>query len=273
MAADLCARLQCAVLVYDHRGMGQSADHWPAPTASTPPAMTLSRLAQDAYALAATVFPEDITSTAAGGTGPRRLHVLGISMGGMVAQLLAISHPNMVTSLILGCTSGGRSHFVPHPPEAEEQDFISVLASQPPVTNAAEKRAMYERTVALQFTRPWIGLHGTGAVFRQVVDTQLAARRPLKTIMAQMTAIPKFDTGDRLAQLSTVPVLVVHGTGDRVMPYGNGKVLAQRIPGARLCTLSDVGHMFWIQAPLDSVKQCADFMAAAVAAVRPSSKL
>ncbi len=256
------------MLVYDHRGMGQSAEHWPAPTASesTPaPAMTLSRLAQDAYLLAATVFPGSTSMT------PRRLHVLGISMGGMVAQLLALSHPGVVTSLTLGCTSGGRSHFVPHPPEAEEQDFISVLASQPPVTNAAEKRAMYERTVALQFTRAWMAVHGSGTLFRQVVDTQLAARRPLKTIMAQMTAIPKFDTGDRLAQLATVPTLVVHGTGDRVMPFGNGQRLAQRIPGARLCTLSDVGHMFWIQAPLESVHQCADFISAAV--VRSASKL
>jgi pimeloyl-ACP methyl ester carboxylesterase len=71
---------------------------------------------------------------------------------------------------------------------------------------------------------------------------------PRETIGFQVQAIMAHDTSARLPELS-VPTLVIHGTVDRVLGYPNGPLIASLIPGARLETCEDVGHMFWWEQP------------------------
>ena len=71
---------------------------------------------------------------------------------------------------------------------------------------------------------------------------------PRETIGLQVQAIAAHDTSARLPDLST-PTLVIHGTVDRVLGYPNGPLIASLIPGARLETYEDVGHMFWWEQP------------------------
>ena len=68
------------------------------------------------------------------------------------------------------------------------------------------------------------------------------------TIMAQMQAIMPHDTSARLGSLA-VPTLVVHGDEDRMIPVENGRMIAERVPGARLEILEGAGHMFWWERP------------------------
>jgi pimeloyl-ACP methyl ester carboxylesterase len=71
---------------------------------------------------------------------------------------------------------------------------------------------------------------------------------PRETIGLQVQAIVSHDTNSRLPELA-VPTLVLHGTVDRVLGYPNGELIASLIPGARLETYEDIGHMFWWEQP------------------------
>ena len=71
---------------------------------------------------------------------------------------------------------------------------------------------------------------------------------PRETIGLQVQAITAHDTSARLPGITT-PTLVIHGTADRVLGYPNGPLIASLIPGSRLETYEDVGHMFWWEQP------------------------
>ena len=107
-------------------------------------------------------------------------------------------------ALTLGCTSGGRSHFVPFTEAADVQaasrdgtDFLSALFQPPSATGSVAdvRRAMLSRGLAFQFPLAWID--GQKSVFEALVDAQCAHRRPAMTIMKQAVAISKFDVGAR----------------------------------------------------------------------------
>jgi pimeloyl-ACP methyl ester carboxylesterase len=87
---------------------------------------------------------------------------------------------------------------------------------------------------------------------------------PRQTIGLQAQAIAAHDTHARLPQLST-PTLVVHGTADRVIGYPNGPLVTSLIPGARLETLEDVGHLFWWEQPERSAELVREHALAAAA--------
>ena len=76
---------------------------------------------------------------------------------------------------------------------------------------------------------------------------------PRETIELQVQAIVAHDTSARLPGIAT-PTLVIHGTDDGVLGYPNGALIASLIPGARLETFEDVGHMFWWEQPQRSAE-------------------
>ena len=86
-------------------------------------------------------------------------------------------------------------------------------------------------------------------------------RRPVRAraFSAQYEAVRHHDTWDRLPELA-MPVLVVHGSNDEVMPPGNGEALAARIPGARLEILDGLGHLFFHEDPERSARVILDFL-------------
>lgn len=159
-------------------------------------------------------------------------HVIGVSMGGMVAQHLALDHRERVRSLILGCTSAGGSH-----------------RAQPPW-----------RLLAATAMRPFVGPGDTWPVIAPALYAQrtrderperiledLAVRTAdatsLRTTLGQMAAIARHDTRGRLHELAGLATTVIHGEEDALVPLSRGRRVAAAIPGAELVTLPGCGHM------------------------------
>jgi pimeloyl-ACP methyl ester carboxylesterase len=164
-------------------------------------------------------------------------HVLGISMGGMIAQELALAHPERLRSLTLGCTyCGGEGSQLMDP--ADFQGLVEAMASG---DQDRVFRAMYELNLSPGFR---------AEEQRYGAFTTMAAElpSPRETIGLQLQAIMAHDTSARLPGLA-VPTMVIHGTVDRVLGVANGRQIASLVPGSRLEIYEDVGHMFWWEQP------------------------
>ena len=204
------------VVAYDHRGVGRSS-------AVTDP-FTITELADDAAALIEAL-------------GWESAHVVGISMGGMVAQELALRHPDRIRTLTLGCTySGGEG---------------SALTSSQVGTKLAEAMMAGDPDRAIATAYEVNVSPGYGAdksAYGTFYEMATALPTPVPVIMLQMQAIAAHDTLDRLQGISA-PTLVIHGTVDEMLPYANAVLIASKIPDAQLETLEGVGHMFWWEQP------------------------
>jgi 3-oxoadipate enol-lactonase len=205
-------------IVYDHRGVGESS-RVEAPFA-------IADLAQDAAGLLAALKVESA-------------HVLGISMGGMVAQELALHHPELLRTLTLGCTyCGGPGNTLPAQPELA----AAIMSGD----RERAVRSMWETNVSKGFAQD----ADAYARFRVI---GIERRVALEVTMEQLSAITRHDTSTRLGQLE-VPTLVVHGTEDRIIPCDNGRMVAELIPGSRLEILPDIGHLFFWELPEHSAE-------------------
>lgn len=209
------------VVAYDHRGIGRS-DPVSAP-------FTIAELAQDAAGLLDEL-------------GWETAHVVGISMGGMVAQELALAHPERIRTLTLGCTYCGGEGAQLAPPATIEK----LAAGMQSGDRELAIRNAFEVNVSAAFAQQ----PGAYEAFRAMAK---ALPAPVPVIMLQMQAIAGHDTSARLPSLA-VPTLVVHGDEDAMLPVGNGRMIAALIPGARLEVLSGVGHMFWWEQPVVSAQ-------------------
>ena len=193
----LSAHHACAT--FDHRGLGRSDDG--------APVETISHLADDALR----VLDE---------LGWERPHVVGVSMGGMIAQELALRRPDRVRSLALLVThSGGR------------------LAALPPLRGLAVLLSTRDRATRLERL-----LYPPGTeVPRERSAAMLAQRVPRGTLRAQVRAITRHDTRARLHALS-MPTLVVKAGRDLLVRPSHADRLVAGIPGARLLDLPGAGH-------------------------------
>jgi pimeloyl-ACP methyl ester carboxylesterase len=164
-------------------------------------------------------------------------HVLGISMGGMIAQELALAHPERLRSLTIGCSYCGG----PGSQLMDPQDFQTLAEAFGSGDRGRVYRAMYELNLSPGFRAE----ESRYAEFTEMAEAVPSSRQ---AIAFQLQAIAAHDTSARLPSLD-IPTLVIHGTVDRILGYPNGPLIASLIPGARLETLEDVGHMFWWEQP------------------------
>lgn len=169
-------------------------------------------------------------------------HVVGISMGGMIAQELALAHPGRLRSLTLGCTYCGGEGSRLMPRENAEK-LAAGLASG---DRDQAIRASYEVNLSPAFRAD----EDVYAAFHAMAIEVPAAK---KVIELQLQAIFGHDTSGRLGEIAA-PTLIVHGTVDGVLPFGNGEQIASLMPQARLESLEDVGHMFWWEQPQRSAE-------------------
>ena len=204
------------VIVYDHRGVGASS--------RLEGPLTIAQLAGDAAGLLDAL---DIESA----------HVLGISMGGMVAQELALAHGELVRTLTLGCTFCGGADSVPTTPAV----LGRLAAGMQSGDRARAVRTAWEVNVSQTMA-------AEGDAYERF--TGIVAQRPVAVpvIMAQLQACAAHDTCARLPTL-TVPTLVIHGTEDEMLPVQNGQLIASLIPGSRLEVMEGVGHLFFWERP------------------------
>lgn len=222
------------VIELDNRGVGRS-DVPPAVPATPDDILTIERMAEDAAAV-----------IVAAGLGPA--HVAGWSMGGLVAQELALTRPDLVRTLVLGCTSPGGTAAVPFTPEVAAH--LAELATLP-AREAAERSA------------PIVYAPDTPPA-RIAEDIALRMTRPTSRVgyLAQLTAIGRYPgTGDRLPGLA-LPVLVLHGSADRLVPPANAEVLGRLIPGATVRLLPGAGHILLTDATDEVLRAMLDFLAA-----------
>ena len=197
-------------LALDHRDYGDS-DPWEEP-------YTIVDLADDAAALLRAL-------------GAAPAHVVGISMGGMVAQNVAVRHPDVVASLVLVATTAGGATHVPPTPEAQ------ALLTPPPGLEPGERAKLTYRVICAP---GWLDAHPDEAE----VVAHAARYRPASgpSYLRQLGAAMSHDVTPHIARLS-VPTLVVHGDLDPLVRVENGRHLAASIPGARYIEYPGTGHI------------------------------
>jgi pimeloyl-ACP methyl ester carboxylesterase len=170
-------------------------------------------------------------------TGVWETHIVGLSFGGMIAQEIAIRHPDRVQSLVLGASSAGGDLCVP--PDRPIRDFVRDLGDAP-VEEALWGAVPY---IYAPRTR-----HRDAARIGEDMARRLTHPLDPGSFTRQRAAAQAHDAGDRLTAV-TAPTLVVHGEEDRILPPENGRRLAAAIAGARLIALPHGAHAFPTDVP------------------------
>ena len=166
--------------------------------------------------------------------GHARAHVVGISMGGMIAQLVALRHPQRVERLVLIGTHAGGASVVPPTPEA--MAVLGADRSRPP--DEIVRQPMATITAPGFADRASGGDRGARRARGRPAD---AAR-----LRSRASSLPIL-ASNRMARLGaiTAPTLVVHGSEDPLVPPANGAAIARAIPGAqlrRVCRAADTSR-------------------------------
>lgn len=216
---------QHRVIILDNRGVGRSdspASSW-----------TIETMAADAAAVLEAA-------------GVPHAHVAGFSMGGVIAQELALSRPDLVCTLTLGCTSPGGADAVPLTAEVAEKftDWGNLPAAE---------AAWQASTVCYAPTTP-----------HDEIEADISVRMPhnadRRGYLHQLQAIAEYSgAGERLHEW-TGPTLVVHGGADLIVPVENAEVLRRRIPHASVRIFAGAGHILMTDARDDLADAMLGFM-------------
>ena len=230
-----CAQLASRgfrVVRFDNRDVGLSTKLHGAPRPSIPRALLMRRLG---LMPSAPYTLSDMARDAVGlldHLGIERAHVVGASMGGMIAQTMAIEHPSRVTSLVSIMSSTGDPR-LPHPTAAARRMLL-----RPPARSREEAIEAYVEMFRVIGSpehfdearlREWAGESVDRSAYRGGVPRQLAA------ILASPDRTPM------LARLR-LATTVVHGTIDPLIPPAHGEATARAIPGAELTSIRGMAH-------------------------------
>ncbi|GAB4330798.1 MAG: alpha/beta hydrolase [Candidatus Abyssubacteria bacterium] len=222
---ELARRMK--VIIFDNRGTGRSDK----PDAE----YSIGLFADDAAAL----FDALAIDSA---------HILGASMGGMIAQEFALKYPNKCRKLILCCTLPGGEHTVPPTAEA-----LQMLMNQKDLPPEQGKRAAWPAAYTSRFireNRDWLE-----ARLMREIEFPTPPHAFEKHLKAAMT----FDAYDRLPRI-TLPTLVMTGTEDILVPPQNSDILASRIPNARLLQFELSAHGFLSERRCDALRAILEFL-------------
>jgi pimeloyl-ACP methyl ester carboxylesterase len=202
------------VLAFDNRGAGRT---------STPD--------QGEFTIA--MFADD-TASLMDAFGIERGNVLGLSMGGMIAQELALKYPDKVEKLVLCATHcGGKQH------APTSQEVIRILADQ-----SGGIEGLFQRLLQLMWPSDY--LEANPEFVQRFRERFMIAPITAVNAARQFMAILNHDTCDRLPEIKA-PTLVATGTEDMLIPPENSRIIAERIPGAKLIEYQGAGHGFMWQ--------------------------
>jgi pimeloyl-ACP methyl ester carboxylesterase len=163
----------------------------------------------------------------------RAAHIVGASMGGFIAQLVAINHPERVLSLTSIMSGPGGTDMVAPKPEG-----AAILMVSPPDSREERiEQAMSFRRVLVGSGDPFDEAHERARATRSVDRSYYppGVGRQLLAILAAKSRL------ERLKEVK-VPTLVIHGVDDVLVPVENGRLVAEAVPGARLIEFDGMGH-------------------------------
>lgn len=215
------------VVIYDNRGAGRS-DQPQGP-------YSIKQMAQDTVGLMDAI-------------GLKRSHIFGVSMGGMIAQEVALDYPERVEKLVLGCTMAGGASQVEPAPEVE--------AYLHPRSDLSILGAMWWSAPA-GYSPEFICAHPE--IVERKIQVNLAYPSRLDAYEAQLSAFKAYDSHARLQSIKA-DTLVLTGERDILIPPENSRILAERIPGARRQVIDGAGHLFWISHPEETFEAVRAFL-------------
>jgi pimeloyl-ACP methyl ester carboxylesterase len=218
----LAARYQ--VVTFDNRGVGDS-DVPPGP-------YTAADMAEDAVAVL-------------DAAGLRTAHVVGTSLGGMIAQEVALDFPDRVDRLVLACTTPGGPSAHPMPEQT--------------VRLMQEAQSLEPQVALRRFVENALASAASAELVDRIYALRSAQRPDPAGWHAQGAAGAGFDAYDRLGAIAA-PTLVLHGTADGVVDARNSELLAERIPDAQLQWFEGGGHLFFWEQPERFVDVVTEFL-------------
>jgi pimeloyl-ACP methyl ester carboxylesterase len=177
-------------------------------------------------------------------------HVLGISMGGYIAQELVLHYPAKVKSLVLGCTGCGGDMAVVMSAERMEK-FTANKALNP--------EEILRKDMDIYFSDEYVAQQPE--IIKEFVEISMRYYQPADAFLRQFDACLRHDTGDRLNGLG-VPTLIMTGDDDPLVPPQNSHILKGLIPGADLSVFDGGRHCFFIEQADRFNKEAVDFFIA-----------
>jgi pimeloyl-ACP methyl ester carboxylesterase len=217
-------------IYFDNRGTGNSDKSGP---------YTISQMADDAANLLAA-------------QGIESAMVYGVSMGGMIAQELALRHPGRVSKMVLGCTTTGGPEAIP----PEEETIAALLTAMKLMASDPEQAV----DILLPVVHPpdFVTAHPE---IKQMalMGAAMIPPAPAEVIDQTLQGIAQFNSYDRLPEVKC-PVMIVHGQRDILLKPENAQVLKSRLPHAELFMIPNAGHNFFAEDPMGVHQRIIEFL-------------
>ena len=226
------------------RGLGSNADHWYAQVPAfarefqvvTFDNRGVARSSDPGGDFTISMMVED-TIGVMDALGIERAHILGLSMGGMIAQEIAINHPERVMGLVLVATHCGGAQYVKASKEVELifKEMIYVASEESKIKASA---ALFDSET----------LKKHAEIVQEYAKISLEYPASALILTKQWEAVSQHDTYDRLERIGA-PTLVLTGASDVLVPPENSRILAAKIPDSELTIIPGGGHQVLVEQP------------------------